>query len=193
MIIHPMIAPCFIQSVTEHADYKQKLLQLITSLPRASVSSKDKPGFYETISHTDWYLPKTQKREYLDVFYPMIGSYLTEIGQHLHAKKWTVHNGWFQQYEAGDWMGWHLHGASSFTNVYYIELPNKKSTTEILDMNHNLITLNIKEGDLVTIPSMFLHRSSPIKGEERKTVIAFNSSYEDVNNKEVNEFISTNN
>ena len=90
-------------------------------------------------------------------------------------------------------MGWHLHGSSSFTNVYYIELPNKKSTTEILDMNHNLITLNIKEGDLVTIPSMFLHRSSPIKGEERKTVIAFNSSYEDVNNKEVNEFISTNN
>ena len=193
MIIHPIIATCFIQSVTEHADYKQKLLQLITSLPRASVSSKDKPGFYETISHTDWYLPKTQKREYLDVFYPMIGSYLTEIGQHLHAKKWIVHNGWFQQYETGDWMGWLLHGSSSFTNVYYIELPNKKSTTEILDMNHNLITLNIKEGDLVTIPSMFLHRSSPIKGEERKTVIAFNSSYEDVNNKEVNEFISTNN
>ena len=193
MIIHPIIAPCFIQSVTEHANYKQKLLQLIASIPRASVSSKGRPQFYETISHTDWYLPQTQKREYLDVFYPMIDSYLKEIGQHLHAKKWTVHNGWFQQYEAGDWMGWHLHGSSSFTNVYYIELPNKKSTTEILDMNHNLITVNIKEGDLVTIPSMFLHRSSSIKGEERKTVIAFNSSYEDVNNKEVNEFISTNN
>jgi len=53
----------FITQIEEHDEYREILLSLIDKMPKSS---------YESITRTDWTLPKDAPREYLDVFYQEI-------------------------------------------------------------------------------------------------------------------------
>lgn len=71
---------------------------------------------------------------------------------------------------------WHNHPNTQFTNCYFLELPNSQYKTEVVDIDGTIIDYVAKEGDVVTMSAWMKHRS-PSNGTERKTVIAFNSSY----------------
>ena len=49
----------FIIDVPEHNQYKDQLLKLIDEMPSR---------FFDQVSKTDWKLPKTVERKYLDLF-----------------------------------------------------------------------------------------------------------------------------
>jgi hypothetical protein len=156
--------------VTKIKNYKKinkKLLKLI-KLIKNPYKTK-----YSFVSNTDWNLPKDYKREYLIYFYEIINSYMNKIAHKLHSKEWTIHNGWFQQYLKLENHGWHTHQTAHFANVYFVELPNKSLATEI----YKLKKINVKEGDLLTFPAYFYHRSPINKLNKRKTIISFNSSF----------------
>ena len=125
------------------------------------------------VSNSDWSLPKNYKREYLNYFIEVIKPYMDEIALKLYSKDWNIHNFWFQQYLKSDYHHWHTHGASNFTNVYFVEIPDKSLITEIYKHKK----LNIEEGDLLTFPAYFYHRSPINKLNKRKTIISFNSSF----------------
>ena len=73
------------------------------------------------------------------------------IAKKLCSKKWTIHNSWFQQYENKDEHPWHVHSTCQFSNVYYLELPNKDLVTEFKDKKIDV--KKVEEGCLITFPS----------------------------------------
>ena len=162
-----------IYKVPDHQNHKQKLLDLIASIPETPLRG------YETvdkISHTDWSLRKTRPREYWNYFKKNI---FEEYGQHLcKTFNWDilrVTNGWFQQYSKNDFHGWHIHDNVRYASVYYVELPLKTMRTEFKDPEtKSLHSIEVEEGDILTFPAQISHRSKPFKGKKRKTVIAFN-------------------
>jgi len=88
-----------------------------------------------------------------------------------------VNEVWFQQYLTNDTHTWHIHNSCHFTNVYFLELPDPAFKTEIREFgSENLFLYEAEEGDIITLPSCLFHRSPVLKSDERKTVIAFNSS-----------------
>ena len=88
-----------------------------------------------------------------------------------------VQNIWYQQYNSNDEHDWHTHTGSHYTNIYFVELPDKDMKTEILDMAN----IDVKEGDIISFPAFIFHRSKPNKSNKRKTVISFNTSFDRIN------------
>jgi len=159
-----------VTKIKEHKQIKKELLSLINKIPKNK---------YETLSHTDWNLPRDYKRDYLEYFYKVISPYMMEMTDLLNERRWEISNGWFQQYCKNDTHVWHRHQKSNFTNVYYLELPNNSLVTKIKPElnNKKIYSLKAREGDLVTFPACIAHTSEKITSNLRKTIISFNSDF----------------
>ena len=142
-------------------------------------SRVDRQRFDESVSKTDWNIPISDKRNYLDTFYDMMKPYLGEMALKLKCKQWNVLNTWYQVYEKGDIHGWHIHGRVNYTNVYYLSLPNKVMSTQLYNVVDDKIIKNIevKEGQLLTFPASVIHRSPINKVHEKKVIISFNTDF----------------
>jgi hypothetical protein len=164
----------FITKIDNHKEINKNLLKLINK-----IKNPIKHTTGSSIFNTDWNLPEDYKRDYLIYFYEIIKPYMNKIADKLHSKKWIIHNSWFQQYLKSDSHDWHTHVKSNFANVYFVELPNKCLGTEIFKYKK----LKVKTGDLLTFPAYYFHRSPMNNLNKRKTIISFNSSFEEFNGK----------
>ena len=175
MIIQPINTFLMINSVKNHSQHKEKILNLIEKMEKSSMMEGD-----DRISNTDWNLPRKTKREYMDYFLQnIIKEPINKMADYFKCDQWTIPNVWYQQYYKSDYHDWHLHPDCQFTNVYFVELPSEENKTEIFDLvqNKTVNYFEIKEGDILTIPSCFLHRSKANNNDnQRKTVIAFNTN-----------------
>ena len=165
---------CFINEIKEHKINKKNLLNLIKKIPLNSV--KDNSAH---INHSDWNLPRdNERRQYLELFYEIVRPYMDTMMKKLHSSEWDIQNGWFQQYKTNDKHTWHSHPYTNFSNIYFLEMPEKQMQTQFFDMiTEKIITFNVKEGDLLTFPAFMIHRSDEIKNKKRKTIISFNSNF----------------
>ena len=154
--------------IKEHKKVKPKLMSQIKDMPNQGV---------DNVTKSDWSLPKDFNRPYLETFYELISPYMDLFAKNNHCKSWTIHNSWFHEYHKKSNFPWHVHPTCQFANVYFLDLPDKKTTTEILDTDSKLIKVNVEEGDILTFPSFLRHRS-PMITNLQKTIIAFNSSIE---------------
>jgi len=157
--------------ITKIDNYKKINKDILTLIEKIKNSNQH---IDNNISNTDVFLPKNYKRDYLDYFYKIIEPYMYKISLKLFSKDWVIHNGWFQQYCKSDYHNLLTHAGANFANVYFVELPDKSLATEIYK-NKNL---NLKEGDLLTFPAYLYHRSPVNNSNKRKTIISFNSSFE---------------
>ena len=163
-----------ITKIKNYQEINLKILSLIDKIPNNPIIENN-----DNIKHSDYNLPKGFKREYLEYFFEVIKPYFIEMCLKLHTKKIQISRAWFQQYTKNCEHRWHTHPQCNFTNVYFVELPFKSLATEIL--NHP--NLNLNEGDLLTFPAYYFHRSPLNLSEKRKTIISFNSDVYDYNNK----------
>ena len=157
----------------EHKNLKKDLLNLMNKIPLNSFKTEK-----ENILHTDWNLPKEYKREYADLFLKNNPQYMNKIAKKLYCKTCVVSNIWFQQYEKNNNHDWHCHQQSNYSNIYYLEMPNKNMKTELYDiLNKKIITFQVNEGDILTFPAGILHRSKKNNNEFRKSIISFNCDF----------------
>jgi len=159
----------WIHSFKNHKKIKKTILGLIKEIPITRVND-----FEDSITHSDYHLPKDYKRKYLDYFYSHLDEHMLMLCELFNSQNWSIKSSWFQQYYKGDVHGWHNHGESQLAGVYYLELPNKSMTTEFLDGSK----IEAKEGDILIFPSYKYHRSKKNILNKRKTVIAFNCSFD---------------
>ena len=165
-----------VTDIKEHKQNKSKLLRYIDEMPE---SMMDPPGVEERISKTDWNISSSYERNYTDTFYRMMNPYLSEMAFKLKCKSWKILNCWYQVYEKDDTHGWHTHGKSNYTNVYYLSLPNKSIKTQLYDVvNHKIVeNIEVKEGQLLTFPASVIHRSPINKVHQEKVIISFNTDF----------------
>lgn len=172
-IINPL--SYFIYTVPDHKLHKKNILKLIEKIKPLSKGMEDNSNY---INHTDWNLPKETKREYLDYFYENIMStYADWFIKEYKLNKYLVNNAWYQQYNKNNFHNYHTHENTNFTNVYFLELPKKEMATEIKNLDHQIVNLNVKEGQIISFPGFILHRSKIIKNNLTKTIISFNSNF----------------
>lgn len=157
-----------INTVPNSKSLNKEILSLIDKTDKQKFISKK-----ESISYTDWNYTN-KKRPYFDFLIQHLKPILSNIANKLNSYNWEVDYYWFQQYHQNDFHDWHTHTNCQFTNIYYVELPNKELATEIF--NHE--PLKIKEGDLVSFPSFWYHRSPKNETNERKTIISFSSNFQ---------------
>jgi cupin superfamily acireductone dioxygenase involved in methionine salvage len=166
-----------ISDVLEHKDLKQKILEAIKEIGVHSSIIKANSLF-----NTDWELNPNYPRPYFPIVKQLFEEQNKKIcGVYNFDGCDTIgitQNFWFQQYAFGDFHHWHLHsGGCTYSSVYYVDLPKGSSKTTFRFLNDEF-EIDVKEGQILSTPSMLLHCSKPNKSKEIKTVIAFNTNIE---------------
>jgi hypothetical protein len=162
--------PVYVQKFHKHDELKEQILSLLETAEHRKETEHD------TITKTDWGLelpvgiPNYQK-----LVLPHIVDHSQKVFNRGAALQ--INEMWFQQYMQNDTHSWHVHEYCHWANVYFVELPTPDSITQILDLERNEIKYTANEGDIVSFPSMYLHRSKPNKSIDRKTVIAYNINF----------------
>lgn len=146
---------------------KSNIINLIYKIPETPyVEGTNK------ISHTD-YKHEDNKKEYVNFFIKnILPDYHNNLRKKLGVNTIHISNLWFQVYRKGDFHGRHTHEKTHFTNVFYINLPDKKLTTRINKPQQQV--LDIEEGTIVTFPGYFEHESPVNNSNQEKIIISFN-------------------
>jgi hypothetical protein len=154
----------FLYDVPEHQKHKPEIINLIKQIPQNCCGQ---------ISHTDYNLPNSLNRVWYqyflkNIFFPWRDKFCDVAGSEIN-----LHNCWFQWYEKNDFHSWHVHESAHFTNIYYLDLPNKEIKTQIKEFNEDK-TIEVSEGQILTIPAFWKHKSPPNIFDQPKIVISFN-------------------
>lgn len=161
--------------VENHHIIKPLILQYIEE--QTSVRDRATSKIYKT----DWNdvrynmfsgnaLPK-----YMYYLMPIINGALLENFSKMGAKKINIINSWFQQYVEGDTHEWHNHPSCHFSNVYFLEAPPDAPRTEFITETGETLTIDVQEGEILSFPAYYNHRSPVVSSNTRKTVVVFNT------------------
>lgn len=160
-----------------HKELKQKLLNSIESMGQFSYRC---PNSHLNISNTDWFLPREHNRPYISLFLPLTQFIIADLKDKLKMPNLKLDNIWFQQYEKGDFHGWHTHAGSFYNCIYYLNLDDKNSKTTFR-ITDNEFQVDVEEGDVLCFPGVILHCSKENKSNNKKTVCVFNTSLNEKN------------
>ena len=128
-----------------------------------------------TIGKLDWFRSKDfENRPWVNLCWDMVTSKLnSKIYKQYGLNGIDMNDFWFQQYVTGDAHGWHVH-SQNFTGVYYLELPeDDDNETKVLSGNE-MLTPEVKEGDICLFPSFAIHSAPKITSTKRKTILSYN-------------------
>lgn len=162
----------FVRALEDHTKIKDKLLKLIEQCP--SKSDGDNTGYH--VSRTDYYNELPEKPDYWKFVNPYFEDHILKlfINKKIHSKGFKIVNFWFQQYFKNDLHDWHIHGNNHLANVYFLEMPSKEVKTEVKNLFGEKIEYEAKEGDVITFPCFYYHKSPINITQQRKTIIAYN-------------------
>ena len=156
-----------------NSQIKTKLLSLIDQ-QKSGELKQDDDYFTDSISRVDWDRRDDTERDWVKLVGPYLQRHFTEEVKKIGLSKVQIFDLWFQQYSRGDTHGWHVHG-HNFTGVYYLEFSKDSPRTQIVEPTSlRIIDVDVKQGDVIIFPSMFIHRAPPSKSNNRKTIISFN-------------------
>ena len=161
----------------DHDIIKDRLLKLINETPyQETIKDKNDPStkWGSHITRCDWCYNDKKDRDWYKLFYPNFELSVKKLMRDSNYDcPLDVEDVWFQQYEKNDSHGWHIH-RSQFTGVYYLEFPRGSAQTEIVSpFSNKKKKVNVKEGDIIIFPSLWIHRATHNK-DKRKTIISFN-------------------
>jgi hypothetical protein len=123
-------------------------------------------------TQSDYYYKKT--KPYKSLLNEYLQKYITAFSNEWNVTDFNI-QWWFAQYNSKGSHYWHTHPGATFACVYALELPNFNLGTE-LDGRIN----DIEEGDLIIFPGCWPHRSPANSYNNRKTVIAGNIIFKDL-------------
>lgn len=170
MIKHTLKFQYIITQCQRHLEVKQELLKLIEKCP--SLSIEDDKDF---ISKSDWHVPNTIERPYINLFLDSIKPELDIVMEELKQDLYKVTNYWFQQYSKNNYHKEHQHRGASYACVYFLELPEDGPKTTLIEpQTGRHIETDVKEGDILVFPAITWHYSPPNNSSSRKTIIAVN-------------------
>jgi len=169
----PFNFPILKNKLKQNNKIKKELLHLIDSQESGELKQNDN-YFTDSISKVDWDRRHDTERKWVKLVGPHLQKHFSEEIKKIGLSKAQIFDLWFQQYGKGDTHGWHVHG-HNFTGVYYLEFDKESPRTQIVEpLSLRIIDVDVKQGDVIIFPSIFIHRAPPSKTSKRKTIISFN-------------------
>ncbi len=158
-----MTNPVKLYNLKEHDEYADELMLAIDQL----CETRDDIEIHKGIHWADHHL---NEKLYEKKFRQLIQPYLINCAkEHYGCDMAEFRQFWFSRVRNSKGNGWHTHGQTNMSGVYYLEMPKKKYVTSFWDKS---VEIDATEGDFILFPSHMLHACPPID-EEKKTVISF--------------------
>lgn len=161
----------FLCDIPDHLKIKNSLLQ---EVEKNVVSLDDNI----TQNYSDYY-KKYYNKTYYKLLEPVIqyshSNMLKELKEDYGIRCVDF---WSQIYTKGNNHGWHQHGGCSFASIYYLNLEDNSLSTQFR-FRGKTFSIPVKEGQVLTFPGFFMHKSPENTSNTVKVIIAFNSLIDD--------------
>lgn len=162
----------FISKVDNHNDVKKKILDELNGVNSTKYRMSDR---LQEIYNSDFIMSEEYRAPYMDVVYQAVRQHLVDVSIALGSVSgMTVSRIWYQQYEQGNFHGWHNHPKSMFSSVYYVQLDGQSPSTTFKHIGQEF-EVPVQEGMVLTFPSHMMHCSKPNQSNTIKTIVSFNS------------------
>ena len=162
-------APFLVFDVATHAQIKDSVVAAIESMGSYSYINN-----MQHIAHTDWHLSPNFYRPYYELVSPVIADVVTKVNDlYEYPDQVKLTNYWFQKYLKNDHHEWHIHKETMFNGVYFLSLPEGASKTSFKLLGEEF-SVDVKEGQVLVFPSLYVHCSKPNMSSDPKLVVAFN-------------------
>lgn len=164
-----------ISKFSQHQALKDMTLMLVNSQESKSIVNNQ--GYYsDNIFRTDWHLAQDYARPWVNILKPSIDQHMSAVMESLGYAQTELDNMWFQQYNKGSGHGWHVHMFCQWTNVYYLDFPQGSPKTQLVSPfdQSTIFEVDVEEGDILTFPSIVIHRAPAVETDNIKTIVSFN-------------------
>ncbi len=167
---------CVISKIKNFEEIKHKILTDLDNRPKHLVRWKN----FSYI--TDFHLAdRFKNHSYVENLKESFDVHFEKINKEMNYKVVEIGSIWFQQYENNHLHSLHNHSNVTFTNIAYIELSNKSQGT-VINFKDIDYQIDCNEGEIVSFPGFFNHRSSENIFNQRKTVIVVNTLHSGIYN-----------
>ena len=151
----------------KHHSIKEELLRLMEEEPPRENRDKD-----NLVSD---YWENNSEKKYINKFLQHIREFTDDISDRYYAKDLHIIHAWHQIYTVTGSHGWHVHGGSNISFVYYLHLENPDDRTLFWNPEtRETFQPDAREGDIVIFPSHTLHTSPIIRTSKKKVIISGN-------------------
>lgn len=172
-MIKQVSVPIIIKRFHAHTILKSKLLTEFDSLTK--IESPYNNSEYINVVKGDWDERWDKNREWNTLIRKDLMFYLDNIIDELGYSTYLIKELWYQQYVNNSFHDWHVHDGSLWSNIYYVELNDDSLTTEFIDpISKKILKFDVQEGDIITFPSLLIHKSPLNLTNTRKTIISWN-------------------
>lgn len=161
--------PYIIKKFENHGVVKDRVLDYINTQSGLMIQSDT------TNIRSDWGSYRKNARKYWSIIEFDIQLHLQEVFcDILGYTNFSTGNYWYQQYTRNGSHGWHTHLNTMWTCVYYLEMPQDAPKTECIDpFTKQIVKIEANEGDILTFPSIIIHRAPKVETECRKTILSW--------------------
>lgn len=105
--------------------------------------------------------------------FPVLKNLKKQVTDILDKKNLFLGNNWAQLYNKKDQHKIHVHGNSCYSGIIY--LCNKGSPTLFYDRDFDIYQSQVKKNMLLLFPSWIPHQVEPLKKNENRLIISFNT------------------
>ena len=154
-------------------DWKNKKKEIVSWLKTTKFSRETADNNF----YTDR-LRLQQNKFYSEAFARLLDNELQLFRQEADIDTIFISDIWFVEYETGDYHSPHTHESARFSGILYVNLDEQNPTTTFIQPWYSYwgtkqITVDVKEGTMLIVPSHLLHYSRPNESDNKKTVLSF--------------------
>ena len=162
--------PLFIYQVD---DWEAKKKEVVGWLKKTEFSRSQSDNHFNTDR-----LHLQQNKFYSDDFVNLFQPELKLFQSEAELETIFISDIWFVEYQSGDYHSPHTHESARFSGILYVNLDEQNPTTTFIQPWYSYwgtkqITVEVKEGTLIIVPSHLLHYSRPNESDNKKTVLSF--------------------
>ncbi len=165
-----------VYSLDNFLNLKSDLISLINNDPHSDTRVNSTLDVH--INRNDYHLSSNAERDWVKLFYPQFEKECLTFAKSMGFSSFEITAMWYQQYGGGDVHGWHHHGGSNYSGVFYLENEGDVFTTEFINSkSKEVFSVTIKEGEVCFFPAFVLHQSPKNFFNSKKTIISFNIDF----------------
>lgn len=165
--------PFLVMDVNNHQQIKSLILKDINIMYGKSENSEN-----HNIFKTDLNVDKFLNRPYLAHIHEILTFLCYELTNHFgYPSALQLSKFWYEQHTKGNYSSWSSSAFSSFSGVYFVDLPkgSSKKSFKLLDMEFDFD--DVEEGQILIFPSFLLNSTKENLSVNTKTVICFNLNH----------------
>ena len=154
-------------------DWKTKKKEIVGWLKKTKFSRNQLDNHFNTDR-----LRLQQNKFYSEDFVRLVDNELQLFRQEADLETIFISDIWFVEYENGDYHSPHTHESARFSGILYVNLDDENPMTTFVQPWYSYwgtkqMTVEVKEGTMLIVPSHVMHFSRPNASVNTKTVLSF--------------------